>query len=177
MISLRTGRTRSSPYLPLEPWLTIAEVHAEGEEGGALRARPVPVGSEGFRATSLEGLDGGLRWRFLAVQVAGRKAGVVLAVAATGVVLVGGRLQVAVLQFLYVARRDSPVGVAADLQRENLLSQFATGGGHRLSVRTAIGQAVRAFDLDAVLAPLADQLMLGTGGDGDVTLAILEVEA
>ncbi|OKS36452.1 hypothetical protein BH609_20520 [Pseudomonas aeruginosa] len=76
-----------------------------------------------------------------------------------------------------VARRESPVGVAADLQRENLLSQFATGGGHRLSVRTAIGQAVRAFDLDAVLAPLADQLMLGTGGDGDVTLAILEVEA
>ncbi|MCY1309015.1 hypothetical protein D9M70_590690 [compost metagenome] len=101
----------------------------------------------------------------------------ILAITVPAVVAVGGRLEVAVLQLLHIASRDRPVGETADIQRQHLLGNSTACRRHRFGVGSAVGQAAGAFDLDAVLAPSAFELVFGTGGDGHVALAILDVEA
>lgn len=82
-----------------------------------------------------------------------------------------------VLQLLHVTGRDRPVGEAADIQSQYLLSQLAASACHGLSVRPAVREAVGTFDLDAVLAPGTDQLMRCTGSDVGVALAALDGDA
>ncbi|MCY1298124.1 hypothetical protein D9M70_475960 [compost metagenome] len=119
----------------------------------------------------------GLVREFFGVGVSRRHAGRVVTITEAGVVLAIARLEVAVLQLLLVARRDCPVGEAADRQGEDLLRQRAAGGGQGLGIGAAVGVAAGAFDVLTIGAELAAQFKGRRGGDDQVLLAVLADDA